>query len=59
MSEICTAIGHQLQADYLPGLASPLPSELEKLVAQLVAFEARAEKRPTTSTAISAVAAAE
>lgn len=33
------AIGRQLQADYLPTLSKPLPSELEELVAQLVALE--------------------
>ena len=34
-----TAIGRQLQADYLPTLSKPLPGELEELVAQLVALE--------------------
>ena len=34
-----TAIGRQLHADYLPGLAKPLPRELKELVAQLVALE--------------------
>jgi hypothetical protein len=35
-----TAIGRQLNADYLPTLAKPVPSELKHLVAQLVALEA-------------------
>jgi hypothetical protein len=34
-----TAIGRRLHADYLPILAKPLPSELNDLVAQLVALE--------------------
>jgi hypothetical protein len=34
------AIGRQLDADYLPTVAKPLPSELKHLVAQLVALEA-------------------
>jgi hypothetical protein len=36
-----TAIGRQLDADYLPTLATPLPRELEDLLAQLVAYENR------------------
>lgn len=34
------AIGRQLDVDYLPTVAKPLPSELKHLVAQLVALEA-------------------
>ena len=34
-----TAIGRQLHAAYFPILAKPLPSELENLVARLVAVE--------------------
>ena len=33
------AIGRQLHAHYFPILAKPLPSELENLVARLVALE--------------------
>jgi hypothetical protein len=35
-----TAIGRQLQAEYLPTVRAPLPSELEGLLARLVALEA-------------------
>jgi hypothetical protein len=35
------AIGRQLDTDYLPSLAKPLPRELEDLLAQLVAYEFR------------------
>jgi hypothetical protein len=41
-----TAICRQLDADYLPTLAKPLPRELEDLLAQLVAHEIR--KREST-----------
>jgi hypothetical protein len=34
------AIGRQLDANYSPAVAKPLPSELKHLVAQLVALEA-------------------
>jgi hypothetical protein len=34
------AIGRQLQAEYLPAIGKPLPSELEGLLARLVALEA-------------------
>ena len=34
-----TAIGRQLDANYLPTLTKPLPSELKELIAQLVALE--------------------
>ena len=40
---VLTAIGRQLDADYLPTLAKPLPRELEDLLAQLVAHEIRNE----------------
>ena len=36
-----TAIGRQLSVAYLPTVREPLPSELEDLVVQLVAFEMR------------------
>ena len=36
-----TAIGRQLSVAYLPTVREPLPSELNDLVAQLVAFEMR------------------
>jgi hypothetical protein len=35
------AIGRELSVAYLPTVREPLPSELEDLVAQLVAFEVR------------------
>jgi hypothetical protein len=41
-----TAICRQLDADYLPTLAKPLPRELEDLLAQLVEHEIR--KRAST-----------
>jgi hypothetical protein len=41
-----TAICHELDADYLPTFAKPLPRELEDLLAQLVAHEIR--KRGST-----------
>jgi len=41
-----TAICRQLDADYLPTLAKPLPRELEDLLAQLVEYEIR--KRGST-----------
>jgi hypothetical protein len=56
MSEVCTAIGRQLQADYLPVLAAPIPGELQALVAQLVTLEASRRELTRTSAAISAVA---
>ena len=40
MQASLAAIGRQLDADYLPTVAKPLPSELKHLVAQLVALEA-------------------
>ena len=45
-----TAIGRQLQVDYSPSLAKPLPSELQELVAQLVALETR--KRGSTARSV-------
>jgi hypothetical protein len=45
-----TAIGRQLQADYLPTAAKQVPSELKHLVAQLVALEAG--KRGSTERAV-------
>jgi hypothetical protein len=42
MREICTAIGHQLHADYLPIVAEPLPRELKDLIAHLAALEKHA-----------------
>ena len=36
-----TAIGRQLSITYLPTVLEPLPTELNDLVAQLVAFEMR------------------
>ena len=41
MKHTLTAIGRELSAAYLPTVREPLPSELEELVAQLVAFEMR------------------
>ena len=41
-----TAICRELDADYLPTFAKPLPRELEDLLAQLVAYEIR--KRGST-----------
>ena len=40
MQASLAAIGRQLDANYLPTVADPLPSELKHLVAQLVALEA-------------------
>jgi len=42
MREICTAIGRQLHADYLPIVAEPLPRELKDLVAHPAALEKHA-----------------
>jgi hypothetical protein len=39
--ELCSAIGDQLPASYLPALAEPLPRELKGLIAQLVELEMR------------------
>jgi hypothetical protein len=39
MPAACTAIGHQLHADYLPILAEPLPAKLKRLIAQFAATE--------------------
>ena len=39
-----TAIGRQLQDDYLPPSSMPLPRELEELVAQLVALDTRKQR---------------
>jgi hypothetical protein len=39
MNTSLTAIGRRLHAAYLPTLAKSLPSELQDLVAQLVALE--------------------
>jgi hypothetical protein len=36
-----SAIARQLDADYLPTLTTPLPRELENLLAQLVAYDNR------------------
>jgi hypothetical protein len=41
MHVVLAAIGRQLAADYLPPLSTPLPRELEDLLAQLVAYETR------------------
>jgi hypothetical protein len=46
MQAALTAIGGQLDAEYLPTLARPLPRELEDLIAQLVAYEIR-KREPT------------
>lgn len=46
MHAALAAIGRQLNADYLPPLGTPLPRELENLLAQLVAYEIR--KREAT-----------
>jgi hypothetical protein len=46
MHAALAAIGRQLDADYLPPLGTPLPRELEDLLAQLVAYEIR--KRGST-----------
>jgi hypothetical protein len=40
MREPVFAIGRGLQAEYLPAVRQPLPSELKDLLAQLVALEA-------------------
>ena len=40
-----TAICRQLDADYLPTFARPLPRELEDLLAQLVEYEIRKQDR--------------
>ena len=39
-----TAIGRQLQDDYLLPSSMPLPRELEELVAQLVALDTRKQR---------------
>jgi hypothetical protein len=44
MRTALTAIAHQLDADFLPTLAMPLPRELETLLAQLVAYDNRKRK---------------
>jgi hypothetical protein len=44
MREARAAIGRLLHAEYVPMLTQPLPSELKRLIAQLVAREARGEK---------------
>jgi hypothetical protein len=41
MCEARAAIGRLLDAEYVPVLTEPLPSELKRLIAQLVAREAR------------------
>jgi hypothetical protein len=40
MNASLTAIGRQLQADYAPVAGTPLPRELNDLLARLVALEA-------------------
>ena len=40
MHAFLTAIGRQLEDDYLPTVGKPLPSEFKDLLAQLVAIEA-------------------
>jgi hypothetical protein len=40
MREPLFAIGRGLQVEYLPTVRQPLPSEIEALLAQLVALEA-------------------
>lgn len=52
------AIGRQLQADYLPSLAEPLPGELEELVAQLVALESGKRSSAEVEVSQSAIATA-
>ena len=51
MREPLFAIGRGLQAEYLPAVRQPLPSELEDLLAQLVALQAarRAAAEPEVS----------
>jgi hypothetical protein len=39
MREVCTSIGCQFHAEYLPILTEPLPLELKALVARLAALE--------------------
>jgi hypothetical protein len=36
---LLTTIGRELHVDHLPTLTTPVPTELEGLIAQLVAFE--------------------
>ena len=43
------AIGRGLQAEYLPTVRQPLPSEIEGLLAQLVALEAVESVKPEIS----------
>ena len=41
MKDTLAAIGRELSVAYMPTVREPLPSELNDLVAQLVAFEMR------------------
>ena len=50
MQASLTAIGRELQAGYVPSLATPLPADLKDLVARLVALEIN--KRGTSKRAI-------
>jgi hypothetical protein len=49
LDDTLTAIGRQLSVAYLPTVLEPLPRELNHLVAQLVAFEARSNAHPADS----------
>jgi hypothetical protein len=51
------AIGRQLQADFLPCVAKSLPSELEELIAQLVALEADKRRSAEPSEALQSAVA--
>jgi|EndMetStandDraft_2_1072991.scaffolds.fasta_scaffold145450_3 hypothetical protein len=44
MDATLTTIGRQLQADYSPILAAPLPREIEGLLARLAAREAGTQR---------------
>ena len=50
MQASLTAIGSELQAGYVPSLATPLPAGVKDLVARLVALEIN--KRGTSKRAI-------
>ena len=55
MQASLTAIGRQLNEDYQPTLAKPLPTELKDLVARLIALEIN--KRGTSRRAIAVLQA--
>jgi len=55
MSDMCKAIGRQLQADYLPMLAAPLPGELRELIVRLSALEAAGRRSGDRSAGMPAV----